>query len=445
MILNNLRVDKNLSIKKFNLKYINSNYFNWFKDKQVKMFIDFSPKNIEQLKRDCLEKMGSSNKNFLAIEFQNEHIGNILIHNINYKKKSCNIGILIGKRSLRNKKIGTKILKYLVKKIFLQKKINKIYLGVKKKNDLALKAYFNVGFKVFKEKKNIYILVLKDNIFNKLILGTVQFGMPYGISNKVNRKVSVSEQKKIFNLCAKFDVNEIDTAESYNFDLNILPKNNKWLVNTKIQIGKFSNKQKILNYLKSLKRKNVILNCLYIHDETNLFTTRGRFVMNILYKLKRKRLFNKIGISIYNFNNLNSIIKNFKIDSIQVPFNILDRQIKKYTKILKKNNIDIHARSIFLQGLLLMKPETIPEAFSEIKKFILKIKERKKFFNTNLINYLLNFVDKQHYINKIIFGVHSYNHLKKIIEYKKLQKIRFEKFNIVKKKIINPSLWLYNR
>ena len=445
MIFRNLKVDKNLSIKKFDLKYINYNYFNWFKDKQVKMFIDFSPKNIDELKIDCLKKIGSKKKIFLAIEFKNEHIGNFLVHNINFQKKSCSIGILIGKRSLRNKKFGTKILKFLVKKIFSQKKINKIYLGVKKKNILALKSYFNVGFKVFKEKKNIYILVLKNNIFNKLILGTVQFGMPYGISNKVNRKVSAPEQKRIFNLCTKLGINEIDTAESYNFDINILPKNNKWLVNTKIEISKFSNKQQILNYLKSLKKKNVILNCLYIHDEANLFTKRGRLVLNILYKLKKNHLFNKIGVSIYNFNNLNSIIKNFKIDAIQVPFNILDRQIKKYTKILKKNNIDIHARSIFLQGLLLMKFETIPKEFSEIKKYILKIKERKKIYNTNLINYLLNFVDKQHYINQIIFGVHSYNHFKKIIKYKKLQKIRFEKFNLVKKKIINPALWSYNK
>jgi hypothetical protein len=92
-----------------------------------------------------------------------------------------------------------------------------------------------------------------------------------------------------------------------------------------------------------------------------------------------------------------------------------------------------------------MKFEAIPKEFSEIKKYILKIKQRKKIYNTNLINYLLNFVDKQDYINQIIFGVHSYNHFKKIIKYKKLQKIRFEKFNLVKKKIINPSLWSYNK
>lgn len=281
----------------------------------------------------------------------------------------------------------------------------------------------------------------KNNIANKLILGTAQFGKSYGISNKQNKKVNIKHQKKIFKLCKKFGIKEIDTAQSYNFDINILPKNNIWLVNTKIEINKFSNKKKIVNYLKSLKKQNIILNCLYIHDEENLFTKRGKNVLNILYKLKKAHLFNKLGVSIYNFENLRFIIANFKIDVIQVSFNILDTQIKKYIKILKKKKIDIHVRSIFLQGLLLMEPHLISNKFLKIKKYILKINEQKKIYNTCLINYLLNFVNKHGFITKIVFGIHSYNHLQEIIRYKRIPKIRFNNFNLFDKKIIDPRTW----
>jgi hypothetical protein len=442
MIIKNLNVNENLSLIKFSLNYVNHDYFKWFKDKDVKKFIRFSPKNIQHLKKDVLKKISSKSKIFLAIQFQKKNIGNVLINDINYLKKSCNIGILIGEKSFRNKNIGTKVLKCLTEKIFSQKKINKIFLGVDEKNIIAIKSYLNVGFKFFKKKgKKKYILVLKNNISNKLVLGTAQLGMPYGISNNINKKVNIQEQNKIFNLCNKFGINEIDTAQSYNFDINALPKNNKWLVNTKIEISKFSNKQQLISYIKSFKKSNITLNCLYIHDEENLFTERGIFILKILLKLKKSHFFNKLGVSIYNFSNIGPIIKNFEIDVIQVPFNILDRRIKKYVKILKKNNIDIHVRSIFLQGLLLMKPSYIPSDLSEVKIYIQKIIKHTSRYNTDLINYFLNFVCKHNYIKKIIFGVHSSDHLKKIIKYKKISKIRFQTFSVLEKKIISPNLW----
>jgi aryl-alcohol dehydrogenase-like predicted oxidoreductase len=281
----------------------------------------------------------------------------------------------------------------------------------------------------------------QNNIANKLILGTVQFGKSYGISNTQNKKVNTRHQKKIFNLCKKFGINEIDTAYEYDFDINTLPKSHKWLVNTKIKIDTFSTEKKIINYLKSFKKKNLILNCVYIHDEENLFTKRGKFVFNVLSKCRTKNLFNKIGVSIYNLSNIKFIIKNFKINVIQVPFNILHTEIRKYKKILKKKDVTIHARSIFLQGLLLMKPHLLPKKFLIIKKYILMINKKKNFFKTTLVNYLLNFVDKEECISKILFGVHSYEHLKEIVNYKRISKIDFNNFRLANRKITDPRTW----
>ena len=124
-----------------------------------------------------------------------------------------------------------------------------------------------------------------------------------------------------------------------------------------------------------------------------------------------------------------------------MPFNILDKRIEQYIPILSRNNINIQARSIFLQGLLLMKTKSIPEELLMVKDYIHKIRKNKKPYKTSLINYLLNFVDKHNYINQIVFGIHNSNHLKKIINYKKISKIYFPKFNIKKKNIIDPRLW----
>lgn len=440
MFLQTLKIKKNLVLKKFNTNYINHKYLSWFKDKQVKKFINFQPRNIRELADDCLSRMKKKNF-FLAIEIKKRHVGNIFINNIDYKKKICHLGILIGDSNFRNQGIATCVLNFLIKKIFSSAKISKIYLGVNQKNIQALRCYLKVGFRFFYKKKDDYVLICRNNITNKLILGTAQFGMPYGISNPIDKKVNIFEQKKIFNLCKRFGINEIDTAYSYNFNLSTLPKNTIWLVNTKIEIKKFSSKKRIINYLKKFKKKNILLNCVYIHDEENLFTKKGQYVLKILHELKKKKLFNKIGISIYDFNNLILITKNSKFDVIQVPFNILDKRIEKYIPILRKNNINIQARSIFLQGLLLMKIKLIPEEFSVVKEYIYEIQKNIKLHKTSLTNYLLNFIDKHNYFNQIIFGIHNCNHLKKIINYKKMPKIYFPKFNMYKAKIIDPRLW----
>jgi hypothetical protein len=88
-----------------------------------------------------------------------------------------------------------------------------------------------------------------------------------------------------------------------------------------------------------------------------------------------------------------------------------------------------------------MKPSYIPSDLSEVKIYIQKIIKDTSRYNTDLINYFLNFVCKHNYIKKIIFGVHSSDHLKKIIKYKKISKIRFQTFDVLEKKIINPNLW----
>jgi hypothetical protein len=80
MFLQNLKIKKNLVLKKFNINYVNHKYLGWFKDKQVKRFINFQPRNIRELVDDCLFRMQKKNF-FLAIEIKKRHVGNIFINN----------------------------------------------------------------------------------------------------------------------------------------------------------------------------------------------------------------------------------------------------------------------------------------------------------------------------------------------------------------------------
>ena len=79
--------------------------------------------------------------------------------------------------------------------------------------------------------------------------------------------------------------------------------------------------------------------------------------MKEINKLQSKGFLEKIGASIYSNNEIKYLLKNYKMSIIQLPSNIFDRRLKNlgWEKILKKNKIEIHVRSIFLQGLFLNK------------------------------------------------------------------------------------------
>ena len=107
---------------------------------------------------------------------------------------------------------------------------------------------------------------------------------------------------------------------------------------------------------------------LLLHDANSLLGLYGNEIYEGIKNMKIDGLTNKIGISIYDFDTLEEILKKFKFDIVQAPLNILDRRLieEGWLKKLKKKKIEVHARSIFLQGTLLLKRNQLPNA---VKKF----------------------------------------------------------------------------
>lgn len=146
----------------------------------------------------------------------------------------------------------------------------------------------------------------------------------------------------------------------------------------------------------------------------------------------------------YNLKEINNIIKNFRIDVIQIPFNVFDQRIKseRILKKLKSLKIEIHARSIFLQGLLLMKEKQLP------KKFLMFDKHFKKWFQfykknkLSPLNECLNFAFNNTFIDKYVIGVDSIENLKEIINCKiKKNKRNYNNLKSENKFLIDPRTW----
>ena len=199
---------------------------------------------------------------------------------------------------------------------------------------------------------------MKSSI-NRIGIGTAQFGMDYGINNSTG-EVEISEIAKILDVARENRINLIDTAYAYGKSEQKLGQNDLdgFKVTSKLpSISKVDDVHKYLD--KSLN--NLKCEKLYgylIHDFKIYQNNSG-----IIEKLMQERNAGKIdkfGFSLYYEKDLDVLLhEGVEFDLIQLPFNIFDRRFEPYFEELSDLNIEIHVRSIYLQGLFFMNPEDL--------------------------------------------------------------------------------------
>ena len=202
---------------------------------------------------------------------------------------------------------------------------------------------------------------------SKLALGGVQFGIDYGIAN-TKGQVQIEEVQSILNYAKKNGVNILDTASGYGDSEGVLGKvgvDNFQIITKTTSIKQGVNGVVRIFYqsLKNLKQKKAY--GLLIHDIGEIEHKQFDTLLIELARLKQQGLVKKIGVSVYNNQQIDYVLDNFSIDLIQLPINILDQRLINDESLvkLKKHNVEIHARSALLQGLLLMSINTIPYWF----------------------------------------------------------------------------------
>lgn len=284
----------------------------------------------------------------------------------------------------------------------------------------------------------------------RLAIGTVQFGTNYGISNDQGQ-VSQLEQKAILNFASEVGIDMLDTAINYGdseSNLGNYGVNNFKLI-TKIPPipDNLTNVTKWIQAQVKSSMGRLGLTSLYgllLHRSDHLLKYKGE-VADCLADLKSSGLIKKIGVSIYSPNELDSIVGIIPIDIVQVPISIIDQRMQTtgWLDKLKSKKIEVHARSIFLQGLLLMPKAKIPKKFSSWNSIW---NDWYNWHNDNP-NYspletCLGFVNSLKNIDRIIIGVNSYNQIKEIIDAKKILKhIEYPKISCNDERLLYPSKW----
>jgi aryl-alcohol dehydrogenase-like predicted oxidoreductase len=275
------------------------------------------------------------------------------------------------------------------------------------------------------------------NPVSKIGLGTVQFGIPYGISNKLGQTPE-AEVISILKYAKETGIDVLDTATAYGASEKVLGKNN--LNGFKI-ISKFILQENGKNLSEQL---DTTLKSLNISSIYGYLAHRPMDIVNnpknwdALNDFKKKGIIKKTGFSFNEVNEIEMILsKNIIPNIIQVPYNYIDNRFEVYMKDLKTEGCEINTRSTFLQGLFFVDIKKLNPFFDEVKPLIQSLQEHY----SNLPSVLLKYCTEKPFIDKVIIGVNTLEQLKKNIaginKAETLKTINFE----ISETIKIPSKW----
>jgi aryl-alcohol dehydrogenase-like predicted oxidoreductase len=284
----------------------------------------------------------------------------------------------------------------------------------------------------------------------KIILGTASLSSKYGLYNK-KKFISKNQIKKIFNTSLKKKIFFIDTALNYGNNEQILSNyiNNRYSVITKIPKIK-NNTKNIEKYYTALIKESLIKNkikkfySVLLHSPEQLLSKNGEKIYNTLLKIKKLNLTKKIGISVYSLNSTLKILKKFNLDTIQIPLNILNQDFcnNYFIKLIKRKKIEIHARSIFLQGVLLDNKAYKKKKFRKYYKIFNKIEKVKKDNKISDLELNINFCLKHKWVKKIIIGFNTDAHLKEILKTKIIKNLNYKGLpKNISQSLYDPRKW----
>ena len=291
----------------------------------------------------------------------------------------------------------------------------------------------------------------------RLVLGTVQLGMPYGIANKSGQP-NHTTATEIIRKAWESGIREFDTGQGYGESETVLGKvfavlgiAQKVLVISKFdpQLNHLDAKALSTALDQSLQRLGILsLYGMMLHREQFLLDW-DQGLGNILRNCVQTSRVQHIGISVYSPEKAIQALNTKGIDFVQLPTNILDRRFEKAKvfELARKKQKRIYIRSVFLQGLLLMEPTEISEKMTHVKPIVERIKILSKDLGLTPQELALGYLKLEMPDSQIVFGAELPMQVKRNVEcwaknYSPSIASAVKKtFKDISENIINPTLW----
>lgn len=296
----------------------------------------------------------------------------------------------------------------------------------------------------------------------ELCLGTVQFGMDYGISGQ--KQPSVEQAVEMLDYAVQNGINTIDTANAYGTAEDVVgaflrkktvPRESLWII-SKFRPNLLDDVKENAYYAVMKENLTNTLERLGVDYLDTYLLHSARYVYNdaiiaTLNRFKQEGYTRKVGVSVYEVDEAKKCIERDNVDFMQLPYSVFDQRMKAggIFDLAKKqgNTTQIHSRSAFIQGLILMEENEVPDFLAKARPIVRKISEMCRKYEISRISLAMNYVKQEESISHLVFGVDNIEQLKENIEIFQedidrnvIREISRE-FSDIEADIVMPSLW----
>ena len=256
---------------------------------------------------------------------------------------------------------------------------------------------------------------------NRIVLGGAQLGLPYGILNG-GETLSREEVARILDTAAGHGIDAIDTAIAYGQSESVIGETaqNRFKIISKlppIPLDVSNVSQWVRTQVDaSLSRlKCTSLDALLLHRSQDLTDAHGAELYATINSLKVEKIIQRFGVSIYTPDELRGIIGTFDIDVVQAPLNVFDRRILGVIDQLTALNIEVHVRSVFLQGVLIASPKDRPQRFQPWSEHFSQFDTWVRSTGLSAMACCLGFALQQPGVAKLVIGTTSAESLTEVM------------------------------
>ena len=283
-----------------------------------------------------------------------------------------------------------------------------------------------------------------------IVIGTANFGMQYGVANS-RGKLSKNSVVEILGLAKSLGITCLDTANAYGESQNALGEFGvrDWRV-----VSKISSIPRDCEDVRSFVRAEIDLiltslnlsefDTVLVHNPKDLMGNVSEIVYEELQKAKSRGQVEKIGVSIYDPSDLESITSQFQLDVVQAPINVFDNRLQDsgWLDRLASMGVEVHARSVFLQGVLL---SAIAQNNDFFKPWKTTFEKWNRFAESSGTSAMMNCIKHVNSYDKVTFavvGVDSAQNLSEVFDAFSARPQRINEDNFgVDSQLINPARW----
>lgn len=255
---------------------------------------------------------------------------------------------------------------------------------------------------------------------SRIMLGSAQFGQNYGIANKTG-KIFEEEAFEILRCAHEEQIKNLDTASAYGESEAVIGKfmeihGDYFKIVSKLPpLEQYVNESLegfLRSTLKRVRTKKIDGYLIHRFDDFLKYDALWEHLVGF----KERGFVSKIGFSLYTPGEL-EILLNRKVDFdiVQIPYSIFDRRFEEYFDALKERNVEIDARSVFLQGAVFLPGSSLPTYLQSLGGPLRALQRISSEHNISINALCINFVLINARVDKVVIGVDGLNHFKENI------------------------------